>query len=64
MNQILSFSSDVSTVTIPVMILDDFAVEPEFETFNGVLTDPNIDRLTVDPDTAVVTIQDNDSELL
>ena len=45
------------------MILDDSAVESEFKSFSAILTDPAIDHLTVSPAIALVTIQDNDSEL-
>ena len=58
----LEFSSSVVSITVPVTIVDDDIVENP-ETFSVVLTTADTD-VFLQPDMAIVTINDNDSEFL
>ena len=61
-NQSLSFSPSVAQVSVPVAITNDSLVEI-IETFTALLTEPMIDRLTIDPPEATITIPNDDREL-
>ena len=61
-NQTLAFSASVLQVNVSVAISEDNLVEI-IEDFTALLTNPNLPRLTVAPDTATVSIPNDDCEL-
>ena len=61
-NEALAFSASVSQINVSVAISEDNLVEI-IEDFTALLTNPNLPRLTVAPDTATVSIPNDDSEL-
>ena len=61
-NLALAFSASVLQINVPVAISEDNLVEI-IENFTALLTNPNLPRLTVAPDTATVSIPNDDGEL-
>ena len=61
-NQALAFSASVLQINVPLAISEDNLVEI-IENFTALLTNPNLPRLTVAPDTATVSIPNDDGEL-
>ena len=61
-NEALAFSASVLQINVSVAIIEDNLVEI-IEDFTALLTNPNLPRLTVAPDTATVSIPNDDGEL-
>ncbi len=61
MTRTLTFTSTITSIPVPVRILDDDVYEAA-ELFITNLNDASLDRVTLNPASAVVNIMDEDGE--
>ncbi len=61
MTRTLTFTSTITSIPVPVRIMDDMVYE-DLEIFVATLSEASLDRMTVTPGAAIVNIADEDGE--